>query len=203
MYHQVTSRSKKFMNEIIVDNITPKQEKAYSNYSQLINTGGQEIALYLFRGKLLKEIRDEKLYNYLGEGGYDTFQMFLQDPELKWKPSTSYAYIRIYEYYVLRLNLSDTELRRIAWNRLQMVLPKLKAKEDGEAKEIITSIGEMTHSDYKKEIEEKKLTIDKPSLYRDDETSKWIFEFREHQMSRIYNLDKKVVIFPLEVTTKK
>ncbi len=178
-------------NKLIISN----KDIAYKIYDGLRNAIKQQGLLFLFIGKALKQIRDEDIYKELG---YDSFAFFLQDPELKQKPSTSYAYIRIYEYYIEQLGMVESEVINVGMNRLQMLLPALKKKTDEDAREIISSVGELTHLDYKQEIKERGLDIERPSLYRDAETGLWIIEFTDGTVQRIYNRSRNLII-PLDV----
>lgn len=175
-----------------------KQNMAWASYNLLIDAFVNQAKLFLYIGKLAKDIRDKKLYKFLGNGGYDTFGMFLKSPEIsRLAPSTVMAYIRIYEYYIERLQIIEGEILEVGTNRLQKLLPKLKNKPDAEAREIIKDIGVLTHDDYKKEVRERGLDTNKPLLYQDKETGLYIFEFEPNQMLRVYNRESNEVIFGL------
>lgn len=167
---------------------------AFDKYSGLKDALKQQGYLFLFIGKTLRDIRDDKLFIDLG---YETFGDFLQDPELKQKPSTCYAYIRIYEYYVEKLEMKESEVVEVGMNRLQRLLPALKKRTDEEAKEIVSDIGAMTHLDYNQEVKERGLDIERPSMYQDAETGKWIIEFYEKNIKRIYDKTSNETIFEM------
>lgn len=176
-----------------------KVNEAYECYAGLKDALKQQGFLFLYIGKTLKDIRDKEMYKDLG---YEDFKDFLQDPELKQKPSTCYAYIRIYEYYVEKLGLSDSEFVNIGMNRLQRYLPGLKKKDDNEAKEEIIRIGSMTHQDYNIEARENGFDIERPSMYKDNETGKWIIEFYVGTVEKIYNKTANEIIY-LDVTPEE
>lgn len=181
----------------MVDTSNAIQRKAFDLYGQLQTAIKEQARLFLVVGKILKQIRDEKLYRQIGEGGYDTFHHFLNNPEIGIPQSTAYLYIRVYEYYVFKLKMLEAEIIAIPINRLMKLLPALKKKEDEEAKALISSIGFMTNTDYGKEIEEKKLGSDRPRLYHSNIEGKWIFEFKEEQVEKIINKTKGEIIFPI------
>lgn len=173
-----------------------QQKIAWSCYQTLQESFTNQAKLFLYIGMVLKRIRDEKLYKYLGDGGYDTFKMFLKNPEIsRLAPSTLMAYIRIYEYYIERLEILEGRVLEIGTNRLQKLLPRLKEKPDDEARAIVEDIGLLGHDDYKKEVREKGLEIPKPSLFLDKLTGKYILEFETDQVLRIYNRSTNTVIF--------
>lgn len=177
---------------------TEKRNEAWQAYTTLKEAFVNQAKLFIFIGKLAKDIRDKKLYKFLGNGGYDTFGMFLKNPEIsRLAPSTIMAYIRIYEYYVERLQMLEGEILEVGTNRLQKLLPKLKNKPDAEAREIVKDIGVLTHDDYKKEVRERGLDSSKPLLYQDKETGLYIFEFEPNQVLRVYNRESNEVIFGL------
>lgn len=163
------------------------QSRAYDLYKETIALIQEQATLFIRLGKSLKIIRDDKLYKYIGEGGFDTFQHFLNNPEIGLRQSTAYLYIRIYEYYIEQLKLSNDEVVKIGVTKLMRLLPVLKSKGDNEAKEIVTSIGEMTVFDADQEVKDKNLEIDRPKLFQDKATGKFIFEYKSEQMLKIIN----------------
>lgn len=169
-----------------------QSDLAFKIYTDLKSAINQQGFLFLFIGRTLKEIKDQEIFKSLG---YEDFRSFLLDPELKQKPSTSYAYIRVYEYYVEKLGLAEQEVAGIGINRLQRLLPALKNKTDDEAKNLITEVGTLTHLDYNQVVRENGLDIPKPSMYRDAETGKWIIEFDEAHTVKIYNKTKNEVLY--------
>lgn len=169
-----------------------KTDLAFNTYSFLKDALRQQGYLFLVIGKTLKDIRDGKLFKGLN---YESFADFLQDPELKQKPSTCYAYIRIYEFYVEKLGLPEAEVVEVGMNRLQRLLPALKEKTEDEAREILTDIGSMTHLDYNQEVKSRGLDIVRPSMYRDNESGKWIIEFDESRVKRVYNKTANTILF--------
>jgi hypothetical protein len=160
------------------------QVKAFTKYELLQSLIKQQSKLFLIMGLTLKEIRDQKLYLHLGDGGFDTFINFLNNPEIGLRQSTAYSYIRIYEYYIERLEMTEEDVLAIPINRLQRLLPALKGKEDGEAKELITNIGMMTNYDYDQEVKEQKLVSDRPLMYCCKECAKYKIEYHEKDICK-------------------
>lgn len=160
------------------DNITPQQQQAWNLYNDLRGAIRQQAKLFLFIGKTLKEIRDTKIYRYLGEGGYETFDQFLNDPDIGIrKASTLYLYIRIYEYYCLQLAMPEDEVVTIPINRLMYLLPALKEKSNEEAKGIVEQIAPLTTHDYDVVVKEKGLIDNqRPKVYRHKVCGKWIVD---------------------------
>ena len=109
--------------------------------------------LFLEIGRILKEFRDRKLYKSLGDGGYDTWGQFLGSGELSLKSSTVYAYIEIYNLFILRFGFAVEELADIPYDKLRLALPsarKLKTKE--EVEELVYKAKELSRSDLMKEF---------------------------------------------------
>lgn len=190
------------MNNVI-DNINPLQQKAFDLYQETIALIRQQAGLFLQLGQALKRIRDEKLYQYMGEGGFETFNRFLNNPEIGLRQSTAYLYIRIYEYYVGELKLNQEDVLKIGVAKLMRFLPALKKKTVEEAKELILNVGEMTVYDTDVTVRENKLEEDKPLLYRDKETGKFIFEYHASQMLAIINKDTGDIIHMEENENEK
>lgn len=175
--------------------LTEKRETAWSEYQKLQVAIRTQAELYLMIGETLKNIRDMRLYKYLGDGGYDTFQYFLNNHEIGLRPSTAYLYIRLYEYYIQQLQMSHETVVQVPINRLMRLLPTLKQKDDEESKEIVEKMTELTNFDFDEEIKEKQLETPRPILYKDKETGKYVFEFVPSQILRIINKDTDKVIY--------
>lgn len=137
--------------------ITPKQEKAFDLYQRCVFLRKKQGELALEFGRVLKEIRDKKLYRYLGEGGFETFNQFLANPEINLNPNTALAYIRVYEYYVLELNIPKENLLDIPFNRLNNLKSKIEKLPREEQEEWIEKAKTLSYTDFKAELQEKKM----------------------------------------------
>lgn len=172
------------MSEISVrDDANAIQKKAWNLYTELQAEIKEQAKLFLLIGRNLKIVRDEHLYRQIGEGGFDTFEQFINNPEIGLRYSTAYLYIRIYEYYVERLKLLQEQVIRVPVNRLMRLLPVLKKKDDDEARGIVEEISEVTNYDYDQLLIEKKLDLpDRPRVYRCKECGKWKVEIKPEQL---------------------
>lgn len=148
--------------------------------------------LFLQLGKSLKLVRDEELYTLLD---FASFDEFINDPEIGLKRATAYLYIRIYEYYSLRLTIDEEELTQIPISRLMRLLPALKKMDDKQAKEKMQEIGKMTTWDYESTVRQEKLESNRPLMYRSKETGKYIIEFFEEDVEKVYNNTNKEILF--------
>ena len=175
------------------------EELAFRIYNKVQEALREQNKMFLIIGQALKLIRENELYKYMGNGGFETFGDFINNPEIGLKQSTAYLYIRVFEYYVERLEFTEKQLITYPLNRLMKLLPHLKKKSDEEAKELLTNIGNMTDFDYNIEVKEKKLNSKKPALYLDKETGLYILDFEENQMLRIYNKTENKVLWEKQV----
>jgi hypothetical protein len=174
-----------------------KQVKAWAVYQSVKDDIKTQSFLYLKIGEKLRQIRDEQLYMYISEGGFDTFQDFLNNPEIGIRPSTAYNYIGIYEEYILRLGMSFEEVMEIPQNRLMRLRPQLKDKEVEEAREIVNDLGSLTNYDFDIVSEEKGFRrLEKPIMYQDKITNKWVIEFDQDTVEKIIETQSKTVIYP-------
>lgn len=171
------------------------EELAFKIYTKVQQALREQNKMFLIIGQALKLIRENELYKYMGNGGFDTFGDFINNPEIGLKQSTAYLYIRVYEYYIERLEFEEQDLVLYPLNRLMKLLPHLKKKPDEEAKQILISIGNMTDFDYSIEVKEKKLNTKKPELYLDKETGLYILDFEEDKMLRIFNKTENKIIW--------
>jgi len=106
--------------------------------------------LFLEIGRVLRTMRDEKVYQTLG---HESWTSFLASGELSIKPSTAYAYIEIYEVYVLQFKIKKEELSEIPYDKLRIALPtarKIEGQE--EIIELVAKTKELSRSDLMKEL---------------------------------------------------
>lgn len=155
---------------------------AHQQYRQCVVLVKQQALLFLRLGRVLKDIKDHELYKDMGEGGFDTFQQFLNNPEIGLKPSTAYLYIRIYEYYQLELHMGEEEIIKTPINRLMTLMPHLKKMKDKDAKKLVEDTQDLTNYDFKEEMAERELVVQKPSVYLHSECNKYRIEYKEDQI---------------------
>lgn len=107
-------------------NKTQKADKAYKLYEEIRQAKAEETSQLIRLGEIFKKLHDGKMYKDLG---YDTFTEFCADPELGYQKSTVYSFVKIYEKYVLHLEVPADVLCSIGHRRLQLILP-LMVHED-------------------------------------------------------------------------
>jgi len=172
------------------------EAKAWAVYESLRNDLKTSSHLFLRIGEKLKEIRDEKLYLHLGDGGFDTFSDFLNNPEIGIRKSTAYVYIGIYEEYRLRLGMSEEDIVEVPINRLMRLRPQIANKEVTEALEIVGDLSVMTNYDFDLESTERGYRIiEKPIIYQSKETDRWVIEFSPEITEKIINVKDKSILF--------
>jgi hypothetical protein len=124
-------------------------------------------------GRLLKSMRDDKLYLELG---YEGFTSYLGDPEISFSQSSAYNAIQLYETYELKLNVPPPKLENIPVRRLTAIsgLVTLESLDEWLAK-----AKSLSESDFRTEIVEVKeskdhpVYIPAPKLFRCQKCGKW------------------------------
>ena len=150
------------------------KDYAFEVYEKLLFAKKSHEVLYLVLGKLLKDIRDEKLYLKLD---YETFEQFLGSEEISFSRESAYMFIRVYTYYVEYLELSEDTVKEINLSRLSLMMPILKKIEDKE--EVVKKIDELNslrHGDFIIRVKQS-TGKDKPSVYYSKELDKWIISY--------------------------
>lgn len=153
---------------------------AFEMYQQLKEIVRQTSQNFLVMGRLLKYMRDQKLYTKLGTGGYDTFTSFLADAELGIRPATAYAFIRIYETYIEKLGFSDIDLEDIPYYKLQLLSTNVEPNTKTEAGEWIEKARTLSSSDFQLEIKERNANFKEttyvpfPHIFRCKVCNKWV-----------------------------
>lgn len=168
-------------------------------YHNLVNAIRSNTVTFIYVGLLLKKIRDDKLYLQLGEGGYDSFVDFVNNPELGMRYPTAMLYIRVAEYYHLKLDIGTDELSRISLFKLMRLLPVLKKKDDSESREIIKDVGNLTNYDFDALIKEEKWESTKPVLSKDKQTGLYNITFYKDSTSRIYEANEGKLVWEKDI----
>jgi hypothetical protein len=133
------------------------QKIAYDLYQKCIFLKKKQGELALEFGMTLKEIRDKKLYQHMGEGGFDNFYQFLASPEISLNPNTALMYIRVYEFYIEKLKIPKEKLTEIPVNRLNQLKSGLENKSKDEIEEWIEKARVLGRKDFEKEMEEARM----------------------------------------------
>jgi hypothetical protein len=102
-------------------------ELSFQYFEEIKNLLRTHNALFFEIGKQLKIFRDNKYYEYLGDGGYDSWHSFLGSGELGIGRSTAHAYIQLYEVYIEQYGFTREEMAEIPYDKLRMVLPHVNA----------------------------------------------------------------------------
>lgn len=170
------------------------RDEAFKAFQALQQAKRNEATIYLIQGKILKDIRDKKLYKYLGNGGFDDFQQFCNNPEIAMNHKTAHAYIGVYELYIEELGYTEADLIEIPLRRLIKLKPHLKKMETQQAIQTVDELKGLTHSDYVQETKTRKLQTEKPMLLYDTDSGKYVFHFKNDQMLEIKCLDDQRVL---------
>ena len=160
-----------------VDETLPDNELAFDLLKKLTVARKLQDATFLAIGKMLKIVRDKKLYKKFD---FDNFSQFLESEELSFSREKAYAYIRIYEIFVERLVLDPNEISKLGVVRLMMLAPVIKGIENRE--EAIAKIEEskdLRYNDFVREVKSQTNKDGKPTVYWSEETEKWIVNFFE------------------------
>lgn len=146
-------------------------DKAFVTWQNLLKAKRNQDGLFLVIGKLLKDIRDEKMYTQLD---YETFSQFLASEELSFSREKAYMCIKTYEYYIEYLELDPSRVGQMNISRLSSMVPILKRIEDKtEVVKQIDELNSLRHGDFVREVKQRANTGGKPTVYWSEELGKW------------------------------
>lgn len=149
----------------------PVEERAFMTWKALLAAKRSHDGLFLVIGKLLKDVRDEKLYEKLD---YENFGQFLASEELGFSREKAYMCIKTYEYYIEYLELDPERIGQMNISRLSMMVPVLRQIED--KSQVVKQIDEMNtlrHGDFVREVKNRTPRGGKPTVYFSEELGKW------------------------------
>ncbi len=80
---------------------------------------------FLFIGKELKKIKEDKLYRYLGADSpeYESFEGYVNSPTINMDLRKAYYLIQIYDTFILKYGYKPEELSGVYWTALRAILP--------------------------------------------------------------------------------
>lgn len=158
------------------DPTLPLPEYSFSVYQKLRLAKKHSELLFLIMGKLLKEIRDNKLYAALD---YDSFNAFIQSDDISLSRDSVFLYIRVYEFYVEQLGVQDSVIQEIPLNKLGLLIPLLKQKETKEEQqELLESFVGLGHRDFMLKVREGQPST-RPIVFKSKETDQWVIQYYE------------------------
>lgn len=158
-----------------VDENLPKVDRAFATWRSLLSAKRSHDGLFLVIGKLLKDVRDDRLYEELD---YENFSQFLASEELGFSREKAYMCIRTYEYYIEYLELDPEHVGQINISKLSMMVPVLKQIEDKtEAVQKIEEMSGLRHGDFVREVKQSTNKDGKPTVYWSDQLGKWYIGF--------------------------
>jgi hypothetical protein len=159
------------LEQFALDESLPKEEKAFSAWKALLQAKQHYEALFLAVGRLLKQIRDQRLFEALD---YESFNQFINSQELGFSREKAFMVIRVYEYYIEHLGLSEESVSSMNVSRLSLMLPTLKKIEDKEeAIRQIQDMNSLRHTEFVREIKDKSSRDGKPVVYWSNELELW------------------------------
>lgn len=154
-----------------VDVDLPKEERAFATWKALLSAKRSHDGLFLVIGKLLKDVRDDKLYEQLD---YDNFSQFLASEELGFSREKAYMCIKTYEFYIEYLEMEPEKIGQMNISRLSMMVPMLKNIDDKtEAVKQIEEMNNLRHGDFVREVKQRASRDGKPTVYFSEELGKW------------------------------
>ena len=101
--------------------LSKKAEIARKEHEKLLKYKSFASLAYLYIGKTLKKIRDEKLYLYIFGEGCDSFKDYLRSPEVGISQRKAYYLIEIYETFCEKLGYNPEKLRELHWTSLREI----------------------------------------------------------------------------------
>jgi hypothetical protein len=161
--------------QFTIDAELPPKEKAFATWRALLIAKRNHEGLFLIIGKLLKDVRDDKLYLDMD---YENFSEFLESEELDFSREKAYMCIKTYEYYIDYLQMDPDHIGKMNISKLSMMVPMLKQIEDKtEVVKEIERLSGMRHGDFVREVKTQTNLDGKPSTYYSNEQGKWVVNY--------------------------
>lgn len=131
------------------------EKQAWDEYNELCRLVKNDIRSFLRKGQILKSLRDTERFKKLGDGGYETFNSFLNDPVLKISRGYAFQQIQAFDFYIGELHMPVEEVESIASIKLMiqaMNFINVKNLSNEQAIEVIEKAKVLSYSDFFAEV---------------------------------------------------
>lgn len=128
-----------------------QEKQAWDEYNELCRLVKNDIRSFLRKGQILKNLRDTERFKKLGDGGYETFNSFLNDPVLKISRGYAFQQIQAFDFYIGELHMPIEEVERIASIKLMiqaMNYINVRDLSNDQALEVIEKAKVLSYSDF-------------------------------------------------------
>lgn len=165
------------LNDFDINPDLSREDYAFEAWKMLLVAKRNSDAMFLVIGKLLKDVRDKKLFEVLD---YESFNSFLSSEELGFSREKAYLCIRAYEYLVEHLALDPEKVGQLNIGRINQMLPYVKKIEEEQGREEaikqIENLDSLRHGDFIRKINEERKSS-KPQVYWLEEKQMWKVDF--------------------------
>lgn len=159
-----------------VDETLSDADLTFDLFKKLVLARKTQDLVFLSIGRMLKVVRDRKLYKQLD---YDNFSQFLASEEISFSREKAYLYIRTFELYIEKLQLDPDEIGKMGVVRLMMMAPVIRDMPREEAVQKLEDSKDMRYNDFVREVKSQTNKNGKPTVYFSEETGKWIINYYE------------------------
>lgn len=173
------------------DETLPEEELSFILLNNLVVARKIQDATFLAIGKMLKIIRDRKLYIHLD---FENFSQFLASEEISFSREKAYVCIRTYELYVEQLHFNPEDIARMGVVRLMMLAPVVRDMEDKEeAVKKIEEMKDLRYGDFVRAVKKETNTDGKPEVYYSPAVDKWFVNYYDNmtELHSLGNYEKK------------
>lgn len=139
------------MNSIANNHNKLQSDKAFTIDLHLRQLKVETNKNFLLMAKLLKQVRDERLWKDLD---YESFESYIAQPELGFDRTSVYRFIGIHEKFVDELKVPPVELQRYDYSKLDVIKPHVTEKNKDKLLELVES---NSRSDLRESLIEMKL----------------------------------------------
>lgn len=161
-----------------VDESLPDNELSFLVLKNLVKARTLQDLTFIVMGKLLKLVRDKKLYTHLD---FDNFSQFLASEELSFSREKAYLLIRTYEIYVEQLDFNQDELGKMGIAKLMILTPLIKdIKDKDEAVKKIEEMKDLRYGDFVRQVKQETNLDGKPEVFYSNEINKWFVRFYDN-----------------------
>lgn len=149
--------------------------RAFQTHEELLRLKKEMGIAFLKMGRVLKIIRDARLYEHLD---YPTFTDYLHSPEVEIHWRTAYYYIDIWGTFIERLGYKMEELSEYSYDKLRRLLPIVKEKDNTE--EVMEKALALRWVDFNREMKGEQRNKDfedflaPPEFWRCQTCGKWV-----------------------------
>jgi len=126
----------------------------FNLHQQLVEVILHSKKSFVVMGKLLYELKNKSLFKKAVGDGIETWEDYIQQPEIGLSRGEADRLLQIYEQFVLRYGFDEDFVSGVPIKNLHYLLPLAKGDKDANMEELLSAAKELSQRDFRERVGE-------------------------------------------------